>query len=156
MRFYLGGALQRGVTTTWTGSIADVNIFLQVLVRASRCPILDIVTLHFHSLCQVLTAEQLGVSKLAACYALPGGSVLSIFSGSAATVHRDQVLIAELSCTRGTPRAACLHRKICCSLAARCEDFRVLAPRFSRGACLMDADTSGLNPKTCSPKLSSL
>ena len=28
-RFYLGGALQRGETTKWTGSIADVNIFLE-------------------------------------------------------------------------------------------------------------------------------
>ncbi|CAE7551676.1 SSPO [Symbiodinium sp. CCMP2456] len=79
-QFYLGGALQRGVTTTWTGSIADVNIFLQVL-----------------------TAEQLGVSKLTACYAL---------AGTDCRTH--------------------LHSW------------------HTKGACLVDADTSGLNPKTCS------
>ena len=28
-RFYLGGALQRGESITWTGSIADVTIFLE-------------------------------------------------------------------------------------------------------------------------------
>eukprot|EP00434_Breviolum_minutum_P033361 symbB.v1.2.029519.t2/scaffold3162.1/size62156/3 len=48
-RFYLGGALQRGESITWTGSIADVTIFLEVL-----------------------TLEQIGIAKITACYQLPG------------------------------------------------------------------------------------
>ncbi|CAJ1430242.1 unnamed protein product, partial [Effrenium voratum] len=48
-KFYLGGAVQRGVTATWTGSLADVNIFLEVL-----------------------TLNQVSLARLSACYLLPG------------------------------------------------------------------------------------